>query len=100
MAAVDQPSGRSNMSIFPAASITVGEEASERSWWLYTLLGIVLLIAGAFVLGDVAFASVISAIFIAWTIIIAGILEIVHAFSAREWKGFIVDVLLGVLYIA
>ncbi len=87
------------MSIFPIAMPTPGGEASASSWWLYLLLGIALLIAGVFVLGDVVLASVISAIFIGWAIVIAGILEIIHAFSARGWKGFILDLLLGVLYI-
>jgi uncharacterized membrane protein HdeD (DUF308 family) len=88
------------MSFFPIAVPAPGGEAPEKSWWLYLLLGIVLLVAGAFVLGDVALASVISAIFIGWVILIAGILEVVHAFSARGWKGFILDLLIGVLYIA
>ena len=87
------------MSIFPMAAPTAGREASEKSWWLYLLLGIVLSIAGVFVLGDVVLASVVSAIVIGWVIVIAGVLEIVHAFSAKGWKGFILDLLLGVLYI-
>ncbi len=88
------------MSIFPMAVPESGGEASEKSWWLYLLLGIALLIAGAFVLGDAVLASVVSAIFIGWVIVIAGILEIVHAFGARGWKGFVLDLLLGILYIA
>ena len=89
------------MSIFPMAVPTPGRRSiRENSWWLYLLLGIVLLIAGICVLGDVVLASVVSAIFIGWAIVIAGILEIVHAFSAREWKGFLLDLLLGILYIA
>ncbi len=88
------------MSMFPTAALTPGGEAPERSWWLYLLLGIILLIAGFVVLGDIALASVISAIFIGWAIVIAGVLEIVHAFSVREWKGFLLDLLLGALYIA
>ena len=88
------------MSIFPMAAPTTGGEASEKSWWLYLLLGIVLSIAGLFVLGDVVLASVVSAIVIGWVIVIAGILEIVHAFSARGWKGVVLDLLLGLLYIA
>jgi uncharacterized membrane protein HdeD (DUF308 family) len=87
------------MSIFPTAVPTPDGEASAKSWWLYLLLGIVLLIAGAFVLGDIVLASVVSAIFIGWVILIAGILEIVHAFSASGWKGFLLDLLLGVLYV-
>jgi uncharacterized membrane protein HdeD (DUF308 family) len=88
------------MSIFPMAVPTPDGEASVKSWWLYLLLGIVLLIAGLCVLGDVVLASVVSAIFIGWAIVIAGILEIVHAFSARGWKGFLLDLFLGILYIA
>ena len=74
--------------------------SSPRSWWLYLLLGIVLLIGGALVLGDVVFASVISTIFIAWAILIVGIFQIAHAFSTVGWKGFVLDLLIGALYIA
>lgn len=88
------------MVLFPSAAPTSGREASDTSWWLYTLLGVILLIAGAFVFGDVVFASVISAIFIAWAIVIGGIFQIIHAFSARNWKGFLLDGILGALYIA
>jgi uncharacterized membrane protein HdeD (DUF308 family) len=89
------------MVFFPSsAAPTFSGEPSTRSWWLFALLGIALLIAGAFVLGDIVFASVVSAIFIAWAILIAGVLQIIHAFSARGWKGFMLDVLLGVLYVA
>jgi uncharacterized membrane protein HdeD (DUF308 family) len=93
-------SGRLLVVFFPSTPASFGGEAPQKSWWLYALLGAVLVIAGAFVLGDVAFASVISAIFIGWAIVVAGIFEIVHAFSARGWKGFVFDLVLGVLYIA
>jgi uncharacterized membrane protein HdeD (DUF308 family) len=88
------------MSIFSMNNPTLDGEAPAHSWWLYLVLGIVLLIAGVFVLGDAVLASVVSALFIGWAILIAGIIEIVHAFSAREWKGFLLDLLLGALYIA
>jgi uncharacterized membrane protein HdeD (DUF308 family) len=88
------------MSIFPITRLSVDGEAPAHSWWLYLLLGIVLLVTGFFVLGNVVLASAVSAIFIGWAIVIAGILEIVHAFSAREWKGFLLDLFLGILYIA
>jgi uncharacterized membrane protein HdeD (DUF308 family) len=88
------------MSIFSMNTPALDGEAPAHSWWLYLVLGIVLLIAGVFVLGDAVLASVVSALFIGWAILIAGIIEIVHAFSAREWKGFLLDLLLGALYIA
>ena len=88
------------MAISPTAEPTTGGEPSPKSWWLYLLLGIVLLIGGVFVLGDVVLASVISTIFIAWALVFVGAFQIVHAFSAVGWKGFVLDLLLGALYIA
>jgi uncharacterized membrane protein HdeD (DUF308 family) len=88
------------MSIFSAAPAALDHEANPRSWWLYLLLGIALIIGGIIVLGDVVLASVISALIIAWTVVILGVLEVVHAFGARGWKGFLLDLLVGLLYIA
>ena len=86
------------MAIF--AESTTSGEPSPKSWWLYLLLGIVLVIGGFIVLGDVTLASVISAIVIAWALLIVGILQVIHAFSTTGWKGFLLDLLLGALYIA
>jgi|SRR4051794_6227363 len=68
--------------------------------WARVLLGIVLILGGLFVLGDVALATLISALFIGYTAIIVGAFEIVHAFWTKGWGGFIWQILLGVLYIA
>jgi uncharacterized membrane protein HdeD (DUF308 family) len=88
------------MSIFRFGSMAESHPVIQRSWWTYALLGIALLIGGIIVLGDIVAASLISAIFISWAIAIAGIIQIVHAFSVRHWGGFLFDLLLGVLYIA
>ena len=69
-------------------------------FWVCLLLGIVLIVAGFMVLGDVVLATVISTIFIGWMAIVAGGFEIVHAFWTKGWGGFTWQVLLGVLYIA
>ncbi|MGA7326789.1 MAG: HdeD family acid-resistance protein [Rhodomicrobium sp.] len=88
------------MSMFHFASIAENHQATQRSWWTYALLGIALLIGGVIVLGDTVVASLISAIFISWAIVIAGFFQIIHAFSVRHWGGFLLDLLLGLLYIA
>jgi uncharacterized membrane protein HdeD (DUF308 family) len=90
---------RNDMSIFRSTSLAESHQTTQRSWWTYALLGIALLIGGIVVLGDIVAASVISALFISWAIVIAGIFQIVHAFSVRHWGGFLFDLLLGVLYI-
>jgi uncharacterized membrane protein HdeD (DUF308 family) len=88
------------MSMFHFGAMAESHQATQRSWWTYALLGIALLIGGIIVLGDIAVASLISAIFISWAIVIAGIFQVVHAFSVRHWGGFLFDLLLGVLYVA
>jgi uncharacterized membrane protein HdeD (DUF308 family) len=88
------------MSIFGFDVMAESHPATQRSWWTYALLGIALLIGGFIVLGDSVSASIISAIFISWAIVIAGFFQIVHAFSVRHWGGFLLDLLLGALYIA
>jgi uncharacterized membrane protein HdeD (DUF308 family) len=64
------------------------------------LLGIVLILAGILVLGDIAIAALISTMFIAIVAIVAGAFEIAHAFWAKGWGGFFWQFLLGVLYVA
>jgi uncharacterized membrane protein HdeD (DUF308 family) len=68
--------------------------------WTRVLLGLVLILAGVVVLGDVVAATIISAILIGIMAIIAGGFEIVHAFWTKGWGGFVWQILLGVLYLA
>ncbi|WP_407151964.1 HdeD family acid-resistance protein [Bradyrhizobium sp. ORS 86] len=68
--------------------------------WVCALLGIVMVLAGLVILGDVALFTVISTIFIGWTAIVAGAFEILHAFWTKGWGGFVWQLLLGALYLA
>ena len=67
--------------------------------WIRVLLGIVLIVAGVLVLGDIAVATLISTIFIGIMAIVAGGFEIAHAFWTKGWGGFIWQILLGALYV-
>jgi len=69
-------------------------------FWVCVLLGLVMIVAGFFALGNVVLVTVISTIFIGWISIAAGAFEIVHAFWTKGWGGFIWQILLGILYIA
>jgi uncharacterized membrane protein HdeD (DUF308 family) len=70
------------------------------SFWVCVLLGLVMILAGFLVLGDVMLVTVISTMFIGWVSIFTGAFEIVHAFWTRGWGGFLWQVLLGILYVA
>ena len=88
------------MARFPSMTINPAGEAKEKSWWVYTLLGVVLLFAGAFVLADLVFASAVSAIWIASAIIVAGVYQILQALRGRGQRGLALDTLVGILYVA
>jgi uncharacterized membrane protein HdeD (DUF308 family) len=82
----------------PGTASTAG--TSVPPTWIRVLLGIVLILAGIFVLGDVAMATLVSTLFIGFTAIVVGAFEILHAFWTKGWGGFVWHILLGVLYIA
>jgi uncharacterized membrane protein HdeD (DUF308 family) len=73
---------------------------SAPPFWVCVLLGIVMVLAGILVLGDVVLVTFISTMVIGLTAIAAGTFEIVHAFWTKGWGGFLWQVVLGVLYVA
>jgi uncharacterized membrane protein HdeD (DUF308 family) len=72
---------------------------SSPPLWVCILLGIFMIVAGFFVLGDVVFFTLVSTIFIGWMAVVTGAFEIIHAFWTKGWGGFIWQVLLGILYV-
>jgi uncharacterized membrane protein HdeD (DUF308 family) len=77
------------------ASIVVATGAHElrRNWgWLLTL-GIALVFLGVIAVVDAVAVSVISIIFFGWVLIVAGIVEAIHAFRHRNGGHFFLHVL-------
>jgi uncharacterized membrane protein HdeD (DUF308 family) len=78
---------------------TAGLEELRRSWGWYVALGIALVILGTIALGRTFLMTVASVLFFGWLLIIGGVMESVHAFWRKKWIGFVVDFLLGILYV-
>jgi uncharacterized membrane protein HdeD (DUF308 family) len=83
-----------------AANSTTSSFGRDVPAWLCILLGLVFVAVGIIVLGDVVFATVVSALVIGVCAIVAGVFEIVHAFWTKGWGGFLWQILLGLLYVA
>lgn len=68
------------------------ELRTERRWW-DVLLGVVLFVTGVIVLADVVIASVVSVLFLGWTLLIGGIaavvLSLVRVRHAGAWIGLL-----------
>ncbi|TPI53530.1 HdeD family acid-resistance protein [Mesorhizobium sp. B2-2-4] len=71
----------------------------RRSAWTNSAIGIVFILAGIFVLGDLALATTISALVLGIAIVCAGFVEIALAIWAGGWRGFLWQTMLGILYV-
>jgi len=84
---------------FPSSQPTVGGLETGK-WWVVALVGVAFVLMGLFVLGNLVLATIVSAIFFAAALAVGGIFQVFHAFSAKGWGGFLLDLLIGLLYIA
>jgi uncharacterized membrane protein HdeD (DUF308 family) len=69
----------------------------ERKWIWVVVLGIVLIVLGAVLLGSPVNASLASVATLGCLMLIAGGIEMVAAFCCLEWSGFFPAVLSGML---
>jgi uncharacterized membrane protein HdeD (DUF308 family) len=88
------------MTFYDASSEPASGSASAPPVWVRISLGLILILAGLFILGDIALATFISAVLIGATAIAAGSFEIVHAIWTKGWGGLAWHVLLGFLYVS
>ena len=76
----------------------VGAHVLRKRWGWFVGLGILLLLLGIIALGSSVIFTLASMIFIGWLMIIGGVLQTAHGFTCKEWGGFFVDLLTGLLY--
>src|SRR6478609_4610438 len=68
-------------------------------WGWFVALGIAQLVLGAIAWFDVIAFTIAGVIFIGALLLVAGVFQVVHAFMDREWGGFALHLLTGMLYI-
>jgi uncharacterized membrane protein HdeD (DUF308 family) len=73
--------------------------ALRGDWFWFVLLGIVLVVLGIIALGSVVIASLAAAVAIGTLLLLGGVAESVGAFWCRDWSGFFLHLLSGVLSI-
>jgi uncharacterized membrane protein HdeD (DUF308 family) len=79
----------------PSSSL-VAEWQRHRGWMIG--LGVVLTILGVLAIAAAVFTTVLSMKVLGWMLIIGGIVQIVHAFSAPRWRGVVLSLLEGIVY--
>lgn len=70
----------------------------RKEWWCFLLLGIALIVLGSVCIAQPFIPSLASVLFLGFTLLAAGITQVVSAFWAGQWKGMLLNILIGVLY--
>lgn len=84
------------------ATLTSGPDVQtgqSRSIW-FVLLGIVMILSGIFALLAPLASSLAFTIVFGVATLTAGLAEIIHAFWTKSWRGFFINLLLGIAYAA
>jgi len=76
----------------------VGLEVVQRNWGWFLALGILQIVLGMIALGESFLMTIFSVVMLGWLLIIGGVSSVVHAFMERQWGGFFIDLLTGLLY--
>lgn len=74
----------------------VGQARAKWGW--FVVLGVVLLIFGGIAFGNLFIATVASVYLVGWMMLMAGVVEIIHAFGVKSWSRFFYWLLSGLVY--
>jgi uncharacterized membrane protein HdeD (DUF308 family) len=68
-------------------------------WWWAVVLGVGLFFFGGIAVGSAPFASVVTAVFFGVLLLMGGVGQLISAFWAGKWSGFLLQLLIGIFYI-
>ena len=82
----------------PPEAVAMQQAVVENRTW-FMVLGIILVILGMVAIIFPLMATIAAKIFLGWLFLIGGVVQVVHAFSTQKWGAFILNLLIGVLYV-
>jgi uncharacterized membrane protein HdeD (DUF308 family) len=74
-------------------------EQARKHWWMFMLLGIVLMLGGVIAIAYPCVSSVGVVMVLGIILMVSGVLTIIGAFWAGKWSGLFLQLLVGILYI-
>ena len=79
--------------------VAKAEAQIAEHWVWYLVLGIVLWLAGLAAIAFPFLSTIAAKIALGWIFLVSGVVMVAHAFSAGEWRGFLLNLLIGILYV-
>jgi uncharacterized membrane protein HdeD (DUF308 family) len=80
-------------------AVAAAKQTVADNWGWFLALGIVLVVAGFAAIMFPLVSTIAAKIALGWIFLAAGIVMVIHAFSIQKWGGFLMELLLGVLYL-
>jgi len=71
----------------------------QKGWGWLLGLGILLALLGVVLIAAPVLGTLAVDLLVAWFLIIGGIAQIVHAFMEKAWRGFLLELASGVLFL-
>jgi len=81
------------------ARVAETKQLISDKWGWFLALGIGLILAGLVAIAFPLLSSIAAKLVLGWLFLIGGVMLIVHAFQAPGWKGFLWELLVGILYV-
>jgi len=71
----------------------------QKEWKWFFILGLALIFLGTIALGSCYFVTMVTVVMFGVLILMGGIAQVISAFWAGKWSGFLLHLLIGILYI-
>jgi uncharacterized membrane protein HdeD (DUF308 family) len=71
----------------------------EKGWGWLLGLGILLSVLGLLLIAAPALGTLAIDLLVGWFLIIGGVAQLFHAFMEKAWRGFLLELLSGLLYL-
>lgn len=72
---------------------------AHNRWGWFVGLGILLIILGVVAWFEVVLLGLAGVIFLGAMMLVGGIFQIIQTFSVRGWRGFLLNLLMGIVYV-
>lgn len=78
----------------------LGDLAADRHNWRWVLAsGIAFVSLGAMAFGYSVLVTMASVFVLGWALVFGGLFQAIHAFKVSQWTGFLLELLLAILYV-
>ncbi|QRG08749.1 HdeD family acid-resistance protein [Xanthobacter dioxanivorans] len=83
----------------PASAVADQLHAIRANWGWFVVLGIAFILLGFVALAHVLIFNIAAVIYVGAFVLVAGVVQVIHAFRVQSWGRFFYWLLAGLLYI-